>query len=51
MWEGGLGIWGGTVGGLYALRRRGVAWAPFMDAVAPGLLVAQAVGGVGNWFN
>jgi prolipoprotein diacylglyceryl transferase len=55
VWQGGLGIWGGiaggTAGGLWALHRRGVAFAPFMDAAAPGILVAQAVGRVGNYFN
>jgi prolipoprotein diacylglyceryl transferase len=55
IWEGGLGIWGGiaggTLAGIWALRRRGVDVPAFMDAVAPGLLVAQSVGRVGNWFN
>jgi prolipoprotein diacylglyceryl transferase len=55
VWDGGLGIWGGIAGGVLAgvllLRRRGVDVRLFMDAVAPGLLVAQAIGRVGNWFN
>jgi prolipoprotein diacylglyceryl transferase len=55
IWQGGLGIWGGiaggVLGGIIALRRRGVDIPAFMDAAAPGLLVAQAVGRVGNWFN
>jgi len=55
VWQGGLGIWGGIAGGALAaivlLRRRGVDVPRFMDATAPGLLVAQAVGRVGNYFN
>jgi prolipoprotein diacylglyceryl transferase len=55
IWEGGLGIWGGiaggTLGGLWVLRRRGADLTAFMDAAAPALLVAQAIGRVGNYFN
>ncbi|WP_346623175.1 prolipoprotein diacylglyceryl transferase [Blastococcus montanus] len=55
IWEGGLGIWGaialGGVGARIACRRRGIPLPAFADAVAPGLLVAQAVGRLGNWFN
>jgi prolipoprotein diacylglyceryl transferase len=55
IWRGGLGIWGGiaggTLAGLWVLRRRGADIPVFMDCVAPGLLVAQAIGRVGNWFN
>jgi prolipoprotein diacylglyceryl transferase len=57
IWKGGLGIWGGILGGvaggLYILNRR-LSRAQirlFMDAAAPGLLVAQAIGRVGNYFN
>jgi prolipoprotein diacylglyceryl transferase len=54
-WQGGLGIWGGiaggTLAGLWVLRRRGVDIPQFLDAAAPGLLVAQAIGRVGNYFN
>ena len=57
IWTGGLGIWGGVAGGaaagLWVLRRR-LSRADvlrFMDAVAPGLLVAQAIGRIGNYFN
>ena len=46
VWSGGLGIWGGIAAGALAgawrLRRRGIAVAPFADAIAPALLVAQA---------
>jgi prolipoprotein diacylglyceryl transferase len=55
IWSGGLGIWGGiaggTLGGLWVLRRRHVDIPAFMDAAAPGLLVAQAIGRIGNYFN
>src|SRR6266581_391429 len=55
VWTGGLGVWGGIAGGalagIWRLRRHGVSFAPFADAVAPALLVAQAVGRIGNYFN
>jgi prolipoprotein diacylglyceryl transferase len=55
IWEGGLGIWGGiaggTLAGIWVLRRRGANVAAFLDAAAPGLLVAQAIGRIGNYFN
>ena len=55
VWSGGLGIWGGVlVGGLvgvWRLRRRGVSPALFADAMAPGLLIAQGIGRIGNYFN
>jgi prolipoprotein diacylglyceryl transferase len=57
IWKGGLGIWGGiaggVAGGLFVLFRR-LSKADvmrFMDAAAPGLLCAQAVGRIGNYFN
>ena len=57
IWEGGLGIWGAIAGGFLAaailLKRRGKLDQLLIiaDAVAPGLLFAQAIGRVGNWFN
>jgi len=55
IWRGGLGIWGGvaagTLAGLLVLRRRRADIPAFMDAAAPGLLVAQAIGRIGNYFN
>ena len=55
VWDGGLGIWGGialgAVGGIYVLRRHRANIKLFMDCVAPGLLVAQAIGRIGNYFN
>ena len=55
VWTGGLGVWGGIAAGalvgVWRVRRRGVPVAPFADAIAPALLVAQAVGRIGNYFN
>lgn len=55
VWNGGLGIWGaiplGALGAWIAARRYGLRMAPIADAVAPALLVAQAIGRLGNWFN
>ncbi len=55
VWDGGLGIWGGialgTLAGIWVLHRRGANVAAFMDAAAPALLVAQAIGRIGNYFN
>jgi prolipoprotein diacylglyceryl transferase len=55
IWEGGLGIWGGialgTLVGLWRVKRAGADLARFMDAAAPALLVAQAIGRIGNYFN
>ena len=60
IWEGGLGIWGaialGTVGAWWryrALNKRFdlAPFTVFMDALAPGVLLAQAIGRFGNWFN
>ncbi len=59
IWDGGLGIWGGIAaglaGGLWYLRRRAkLDWPEiyrFMNAATPGLLVAQSIGRIGNYFN
>jgi prolipoprotein diacylglyceryl transferase len=60
IWKGGLGIWGaislGTLAAFISYRRisRRIelpSFAHFADALAPGLLIAQAVGRFGNWFN
>jgi prolipoprotein diacylglyceryl transferase len=55
VWTGGLGIWGGVAAGaaagIWRVKRHGMAVAPFADAIAPALLVAQAVGRIGNYFN
>jgi prolipoprotein diacylglyceryl transferase len=55
IWDGGLGIWGavalGGVGAWIACRRRGIPLPAFGDAIAPGIVLAQAVGRIGNYFN
>ena len=55
IWEGGLGIWGavllGGVGGWIGCRRRGIPLPALADAIAPGIVLAQAVGRVGNYMN
>jgi len=55
VWSGGLGIWGGvglaTLVGAWRLRKQGLTVGPFANAIAPALLVAQAVGRIGNYFN
>jgi prolipoprotein diacylglyceryl transferase len=55
IWQGGLGIWGaialGAVGAWLGARRHGVPFLDFVDAAAPGVAVAQAIGRWGNWFN
>lgn len=52
---GGLGIWGAIALGALAVwglfRFKGVPLAPFADAVAPGVVLAQGIGRLGNWFN
>ena len=53
--NGGLGIWGAVALGALALwilfKVKKVPLGPFADAVAPGLVLAQAIGRLGNWFN
>ncbi|MCO8127849.1 prolipoprotein diacylglyceryl transferase [Acidimicrobiia bacterium EGI L10123] len=55
VWEGGLGIPGaillGAIVGVAVARRKGYDVPTLMDAVAPALPVAQAIGRLGNWFN
>ncbi|MGB6022476.1 MAG: prolipoprotein diacylglyceryl transferase [Ornithinimicrobium sp.] len=55
IWEGGLGIWGavalGAVGAYIGCRRHDHSFADIADAIVPGLLVAQALGRWGNYFN
>lgn len=57
IWEGGMGIWGAVaVGALvtyfyFKFEVRSITFAQAIDALAPGLLVAQAIGRWGNWFN
>ena len=57
IWNGGMGIWGAVALGtaaafiIFKRRDRSTNFAFFADALAPGLLVAQAIGRWGNWFN
>ena len=55
VWRGGLGIWGGiflgALAGAVIVRRAGVSAARFLDVAAPGLLLAQGIGRIGNWWN
>jgi phosphatidylglycerol---prolipoprotein diacylglyceryl transferase len=55
VWSGGLGIWGaipfGVLVGAWIVHRSGASVAEFMDAVAPGLLLAQGIGRWGNYWN
>jgi prolipoprotein diacylglyceryl transferase len=55
VWQGGLGVWGGialgTIVGCIVVHRSGNSVYRFMNAVAPGLLLAQGIGRIGNWWN
>jgi prolipoprotein diacylglyceryl transferase len=55
IWKGGLGVWGGiglgTIVGAIVAKRSGANVAVLADCAAPGLLVAQGIGRLGNWWN
>ena len=55
IWEGGIAIFGSLIGGALAAflvcRHLGARYGAFADALAPGLIIAQAIGRLGNWFN
>jgi len=55
IWKGGLSIWGAVAGGLIAVliisRRRHLDTLALLDAIGPAVVVAQAIGRWGNWFN
>ena len=55
VWNGGIAIFGallgGAVGAYIGCRLSGIRFWSFADALAPGLLLAQAFGRLGNWFN
>lgn len=55
IWQGGLAIYGAVAGGALAVwlmaRRKGVSFIALADTIAPTLMVAQAIGRFGNWFN
>ena len=57
IWEGGLGIWGaislGAVGAYFYFRthKTSLNFRQLLDSLAPGVVVAQAIGRIGNYFN
>ena len=55
IWEGGIAIYGaligGAIGAILGCKWTGIRFWTFADAVAPGLIIAQAMGRFGNWFN
>lgn len=55
VWNGGLGILGAVAGGVLALffflRKRGLSFGKWVDIIAPGLALAQAIGRWGNFVN
>ena len=60
IWQGGLGIWGaisvGAIAAYFAYKQARKkkdlpSFRYFLDALAPGILLAQAIGRLGNWFN
>jgi prolipoprotein diacylglyceryl transferase len=55
VWQGGLGVWGGIflgcLVGAIVVHRAGESVFAMMDAVAPGLLLAQGIGRIGNYWN
>jgi prolipoprotein diacylglyceryl transferase len=55
IWRGGLGIWGGVVGGIalgaVGVRRHHLPFKPVLDCVAPAFAIGQAIGRWGNYFN
>jgi prolipoprotein diacylglyceryl transferase len=55
IWSGGLAIWGAVIGGAIAVlvlaRRRDLDFLALGDAIIPGVVLAQAIGRWGNYFN
>lgn len=55
IWDGGNALYGsllgGAVGAYIGCRRQGIRFWSFADALAPAMLIAQAIGRLGNWFN
>ncbi len=54
-WGGGLALWGGILGGTITqvifARIKGFSLAPYADQIAPGLILAQAIGRIGDIIN
>ena len=55
IWDGGVAVYGSMIGGAIGIaigcRRAGLRFWAFADALAPGMLAAQAIGRLGNYFN
>ncbi len=55
IWEGGLAIYGGVIGGALAVfafsRIKKVPFGKLADMIAPALILSQAIGRWGNYFN
>lgn len=55
IWEGGIAIYGaigfGALAAWLAARHQKIAFAALADALAPGIVIGQAIGRFGNWFN
>lgn len=55
VWQGGLAIYGalifGLIGAAIGSRFAGIRLMSFLDAIAPGVLLAQGIGRWGNYFN
>lgn len=55
IWEGGIGIYGALLGGILGVyiytRRNNLNFWRWLDNLAPGMLLAQAIGRWGNFFN
>ena len=55
IWEGGNALFGSLLGGAVGVwigcRQTGLRFGSFADALAPGLLAAQAIGRLGNYVN
>lgn len=55
IWNGGLGIYGGIIGGCLGIVLvcvvKKLSWRKLFDMAAPGVMIAQAMGRWGNFFN
>lgn len=55
IWEGGIAIYGGVIAGLitawFFCKHRNISFFTLCDVIAPGLVLAQAIGRWGNYFN
>ncbi|MBR3429654.1 MAG: prolipoprotein diacylglyceryl transferase [Clostridia bacterium] len=55
IWEGGIAIYGAVIAGLLTAvifcKKRKISFLTLCDLIAPGLILAQAIGRWGNYFN